>query len=150
MAFRFRLASVLRYRAWCEDLQALALARAQASARILAARRGALAAAERQTRAALDQIVERGDGDALRRRAAELDALRRAGARAERLLGDAETRVAEARQALLAARRARRALEGLRDRQAATVRKELDRRQARALDEVAAAGWRRRSGRLEP
>jgi flagellar export protein FliJ len=76
-----------------------------------------------------------------------LEATRRAGAVADRLLAEAAAHVAQARQALLAATRARRALERLRDRRAAAYREELERQQTRALDEAAAAGWRRRSGR---
>lgn len=150
MAFRFRLAPVLRYRAWCEDLRALALARAGASARARAARRAALAAAERRAQEAVGRALAEGDVQTLRTVGAELDALRRAGTIAHRLLAEAEARVAEARQALVAATQARRALERIRDRQVEAYHAELERRQATALDEAAAIGWWRRSARGTP
>lgn len=138
MAFRFRLAPILRYRKRCEDEHALGLARAlrrrEAAERELVMRR-------REIEAGREALVAAGVGGApgmalhlLADTVAR--ASRWAAAAGNRLAGE-QARVDRARQDLVEASRGRRILERLETTQRGLYRRRDESREQRQLDDVA-------------
>jgi flagellar export protein FliJ len=145
--FRFRLATVLRQRRHLRDRRALELAHAAASATAAAAALGARERALAASREALGAAGRRGVPGA------DLAGLGQVVEHAGRLVGTArarlETAVAEtdaARRQLVGADRDLRAVTRLHELALEAHRRELDRREAKRLDEVASIQhWRRPS-----
>jgi flagellar FliJ protein len=140
VGFRFRLAPLLRHRERTEDHRALALARAVERREAVARRVATLSAEIREARGTLTGALLRGvAGVELRGLVAATEVLARRAARAREALGQADADVARAREALVEAARARRALERLSARQHEAYRTDLERRGHRELDDLASA-----------
>jgi flagellar export protein FliJ len=146
VAFRFRLAPLLRHRARTEDLLALALARA-IERREGAARRLAVLRAEAEAgRAALAHSLRQGTGGMeLRALGTAIQVLARRVRWGEEMLAAADDAVQAARAVLARATRDRRALERLEAIAREGYARDRARAEARALDEVALSPYQARS-----
>ncbi|GAB4255206.1 MAG: hypothetical protein Kow0092_00020 [Deferrisomatales bacterium] len=146
MPFTFRLERVLSVR----RIQEQAARQRHADAfRACEAARGAHLALERAVSRALDELDGLKARDELSAHTLHLHSLYLAGLRrrlhaALEQLRRAEERVEQAAAELLEAHRARQALERLREKEEAVWRRQAARREARSLDEIAAARHRAR------
>lgn len=145
MAFRFRLASVLRYRRHVEDVRGLALARAARErdemARRLAGLRDDAAAARRSLIALARAGVE---ASRIQLLAAEVVLAERLAAAAALDLAQREADLLRARAALIEASRDRQMLEQLERTQREAHHERIDDAHARELDDVASRYHERR------
>lgn len=147
--FRFRLARLVRLRRQLLDVQRLELARAvrrleaiqQAHHRARTARQAYHAGWFRDLAGAGAKAIS---GDWIRRHWEWMEEGRRRELQLDVARGEAAQAVREATERTVAARRAVRALELLRERRLAAYRREAERQEAAVLDEVAAVRYLRR------
>jgi flagellar export protein FliJ len=146
MAFRFRLAPVLRYRKRLEDTAALELARAEQQHEAVRVRLVQLRAEEAACRRDLGLTAERGaTGMELDGLARAVESLRSRSLRGEAALAGERQRVEEAHRALVDASRARRILERLEDAARAAHARRIELIERRQTDDIGTVGhsWRR-------
>jgi flagellar export protein FliJ len=143
VSFVFRLGSVLRHRRRVEDVRALALALARTHEARAAQALGAAQEGARAAQGALGDAAFIGTtGAALGELARGVEDGRRRAEAAARDLAVTEARSEATRVELVEAARARRTLERLEEVQRAAHRREVDVREQRMVDEVAAIAHR--------